>query len=72
MSEWRDAAIQAKNDLRAIEAAFRDAKSYEEMPIGPGTVFANWTSPANTMRWIEKMEADEAAAPVTEGETTDE
>lgn len=60
---WRAAAIQAKDDLRAIEAAFREATPVGEddpnPPIGPGHVFAQWTSPANTMRWIEEMERQE-------------
>lgn len=57
---WRAAAIQAKNDLRAIEEAFRIATPIGEdgpnPPLGPGCVFADWTSPANTMRWVEEME----------------
>lgn len=50
---WRDAALQARNDLRAIEDAFARG----EQPIGPNTRFASWTSPANTMRMIDAMEA---------------
>jgi hypothetical protein len=67
---WRDAAIQAKNDLRAIEEAFRASTPIGEdgpnPPIGPGCTFAEWTSPANTMRWIESLEAGTAdTAPTT-------
>lgn len=60
--DWRAAAIQAKDDLRGIEQEFAEGRP----PIGPGHVFAEWTSPANTMRWIERMEA--RAAPETAGE----
>lgn len=64
---WKAAAIQAKDDLRAVEAGFRDSTPIGEdgpnPPLGPGCVFAQWSSPAVTMRWIEGMQ---------HGEVTDE
>lgn len=49
--EWRYAALQARNDLRAIEAEL----------LGPDARYAVWTSPAVTLRWIDAMERNEPA-----------
>lgn len=59
--EWRSAALQARDDLRDIEREFREATPPGEEgpnpPIGPGQTFADWTRPANTMRWIKELES---------------
>lgn len=51
---YKAAAEQAYEDLRAIQDGFSKAKTIEDCPIGPGTMFAEWSSPANTMRMIEE------------------
>lgn len=60
LEAWRSAALQARDDLRAIEEAFAEATPVGEdgpnPPIGPGQTFAVWTSPALTMRSIDEME----------------
>lgn len=51
---WREAALQAAHDLHEIEDAF----ALGEPPIGPGQRFAEWTCPANTMRWIARLTSE--------------
>lgn len=64
---WRRAALQARDDLRDIEDAFARATPPGEdgpnPPIGPGHRFAEWTAPANTMRWIDRLEARHPSNP---------
>jgi len=52
--DWRGMAEQATKDLHALEDAFAAG----EPPIGPGHCFASWSSPANTMRWIDQAVRD--------------
>lgn len=60
LREWKRAAIQARNDLQAISDEFEKATEWKECPIGPGTRWAKWCSPANTIRWIGELEAKHA------------
>lgn len=72
---WRDAALQARDDLRRIEEEFSEATPSGEdgpdPPIGPGQVWATWARPANTIRWIARMEAVEEGR-VEDGEVDGE
>lgn len=58
--DWKRAALQARDDLKGIEREFAKSTPPGEdgpnPPLGPGSSFAVWTSPANTMRWIDRLE----------------
>lgn len=65
--EWRSAALQACRDLRAIE----DESFHGNPPLLAGGRWAEWTSPANTIRMIDRLEA-KARAPRGSGERDEE
>lgn len=51
-SEWKRAALQARDDLKRIEEQCLAG----EPPISDGQIWDRWGSPANTIRWIDRLE----------------
>ncbi len=62
--EWERAAKQARRDLLDIESEILN----KDQPAGVKVKWAEWSSPANTIRWIEKLTDEQGHCPSTPGE----